>query len=247
MMKCVILAAGVAKRLRPLTVNTPKSLLNIGGKPLLQRILENLLRAGVRDIGIVTGFGESKIRSFIRRKFAHQRVDFIRNPRFRTTNNAYSLFLTKSFVSGSPFLLLDSDILFGHKLLTLLLNSQRRPNRVAVRVAGTHDEEEIRVKINRWDHIIRIGKDVPLRETYGESIGVEIFSADAATRLFNILERRIRTGKGSTEFYEAAFQELIDGGVRLWAVDIGTLPVAEIDTAKDLAYAQQLAATMSHD
>lgn len=246
-MKCVILAAGVAKRLRPLTLNTPKSLLSIGGKPLLQRILENLLGAGIRDIGIVTGFGEAKIRSLIRRRFAKERFDFIRNPRFRTTNNAYSLFLTREFVSGSPFLLLDSDILFGRKLLTLLLNAERRPNRVAVRVAGHHDEEEIRVKINRWDHIVRIGKDVPLRETYGESIGIEIFSADTAKRLFNILERRIKAGRGRTEFYEAAFQELIDSGVRLWAVDVGTLPVAEIDTAKDLAYAQRLAATMNHD
>ena len=240
-MKCVILAAGIAKRLRPLTLDTPKCLLKIGGKPILQRIIENVLAAGIHEIGVVTGFGERKIQSLVRRKFGSGACTFICNPRFRATNNAYSLFLARTFVSGAPFLLLDSDILFGSRLLKTLLNVPRRPNRLAVRVTGRHDEEEIRIKINRWDHIRQIGKHVPLRETYGESIGVEIFSPPAAMQLFEVLERRIKNGKGRTEFYEAAFQELIDGGTKLWAVDIGSMPAVEIDTPEDLARAVQLA------
>lgn len=49
-MKAMILAAGLGTRMRPLTDHTPKPLLQAGGKPLLQYHIENLVRAGFRDI-----------------------------------------------------------------------------------------------------------------------------------------------------------------------------------------------------
>jgi len=51
-MKAMILAAGLGARMRPLTDHTPKPLLQVGGKPLLQYHIENLVRAGFRDIVI---------------------------------------------------------------------------------------------------------------------------------------------------------------------------------------------------
>ncbi|MBQ4041882.1 MAG: NTP transferase domain-containing protein, partial [Prevotella sp.] len=48
-MKAIILAAGTASRLRPLTEHTPKSLLNIGERPLLQRSMDALIENGVRE------------------------------------------------------------------------------------------------------------------------------------------------------------------------------------------------------
>ncbi|MEK6565819.1 MAG: phosphocholine cytidylyltransferase family protein, partial [Bacteroidota bacterium] len=57
-------------------------------------------------------------------------------------------------------------------------------------------EEEIRVKVGGSETIVQIGKDVPLSETYGESIGIEMFSPATATILFDTLERRMRKGAG---------------------------------------------------
>lgn len=239
-MKCVLLAAGTSTRLRPLTTKTPKCLLPVGGIPLLERTLANLKAVGIRDICCVTGFRARAVRTFVRRTFSSFPVTFIDNPRFLTTNNAVSLSLTQPFVGNDPFLLLDSDIIFGKKLLKHLLTQKRRPNRIAVRVRGLHDEEEIRVSINRWDHIRRIGKTVAMNETYGESVGIEVFAPPASARLFEILQRRIRTAAGRKEFYEASFQSLIDEGHRIWAVDISDFPCTEIDTAEDLAFAEDV-------
>lgn len=239
-MKCVLLAAGTSTRLRPLTTKTPKCLLPVGGIPLLERTFANLKAAGIRDICCVTGFRGRAVRTFVRRTFGSIHVTFIDNPRFLTTNNAVSLSLAQSFVGNDPFLLLDSDIVFGNALLKHLLTQKRRPNRVAVRVRGPHDEEEIRVSINRWDHIRRIGKTVALNETYGESVGIEVFAPPSSVRLFEVLQRRVRTSAGRKEFYEASFQSLIDEGHRIWAVDISDFPCAEIDTAEDLAFAEEV-------
>ncbi|MBI4417800.1 MAG: phosphocholine cytidylyltransferase family protein [Ignavibacteriales bacterium] len=246
-MKCVILAAGIGKRLQPLTNKLPKCLIRIGGMTLLERTLRNVLSAGIREFAIVTGFEERKIRSAVSRYFPALHVTFIDNEHYRVTNNAFSLFLARKFVGQSPFLLLDSDLFLGNALLEEFLDIPRRPNRLAVRVSGQHDTEEIRVRINRWDHVVEIGKHVPLRETYGESVGIGLFSAPAAFQLFQILGRRVVEGPGKTEFYEAAFQQGIGEGLKLWAVDISRFPVLEIDTPEDLERAEKLVETLDHE
>lgn len=64
-MKAMILAAGLGERLRPLTDTTPKPLLTVGGKPLIQYHIERLVAAGVRDIVINTSWLGEQIESFL--------------------------------------------------------------------------------------------------------------------------------------------------------------------------------------
>lgn len=238
-MRCVLLAAGIGKRLRPLSRTIPKCLIPVGKKPLLEWTIGNLHAAGLREIALVTGYKARRLRQFVDRRFPRHRITFLHNPRYERTNNAYSLSLCKDFVNGDEFLLLDSDIVFGRDLLRFLLSLKRKPNRLAIRVQGPHDLEEIRVQINRWDHILAINKEVPLRETYGESVGIGIFSPPAAERLFEILQERIKKGPGRREFYEVSFQKLIDEEYRIWAVDTSRFPSAEIDTPADLRHAEE--------
>ncbi|MBM4168124.1 MAG: phosphocholine cytidylyltransferase family protein [Ignavibacteria bacterium] len=253
-MKCVILAAGVSRRLRPITNDTPKCLLKVGGIPILERIIRELHAAGIVDIAIVLGYRDDLIRRFLRRRFPDATIAFVKNTSFRSTNNAYSLFIAREFclhhpTEGPPkrgrkktipdhsFLLLDGDIIFSHHLLTHLKQS-RGANRVAVRVSGKHNEEEMRVRIDRYANILEISKHVSFRSTFGESLGIEIFSPRATVRLFAILGERMRNGNGRSEYYESAFQQMIDEGIPLKAIDVSSFPAAEIDTKEDLEYAE---------
>ena len=61
----VILAAGMAKRLRPLTDEKPKCLLEVGGKTLLQRTVDAMISAGVKEFVVVTGYRAEMIREFL--------------------------------------------------------------------------------------------------------------------------------------------------------------------------------------
>lgn len=75
-LKAVVFAAGYGKRLRPLTVNRPKHVLPIAGKPLVKIIVESLAEAGVSDVGVLIGYhGE-----FVRKSLTgvkQPRLDFI--------------------------------------------------------------------------------------------------------------------------------------------------------------------------
>jgi choline kinase len=244
--KAIVLAAGTASRLRPLTNETPKCLLEVGGKSILQQMLANCLAAGVKEVMIVTGFEAKKIREAVRALKDRPRVRFAHNPYFEKTNNAYSLVLAKSFLIDNHgeisdgFMLLDSDISFLPDLLPAFL-SHPGEDRIAVRVVGAHDEEEMRVQIDGRGYVTHISKTISLDRSYGESIGIETFSAETSRRLFEILEYRIRLADGRTEFYEASFQQLIDERRQLAAVDIGAHPIIEVDTIEDLKLANSLA------
>jgi len=256
-LKAVILAAGASTRLHPLTETIPKCLLRIGKNTLLEQTIENILDAGIKEIAIVIGYKGEMIREFVRQRFPHELIRFILNPNFAETNNAYSLLLARRFLENKEgkvsagLLLLDSDILFSKRLLPFFLKQpiQGFPGPAvmvpaqglfAVRVSGVHDEEEIHVKVEGNNIIQMIGKHVALLETYGESIGIELFSSESTAHLFAILEQRVRSGIGRTEFYEASFQEMIMKGIKLQAVDVSMFPSIEIDTVEDFYRAEQM-------
>src|SRR5437773_1376127 len=109
-MEAVILAAGKGTRMKELTSEVPKPMLEVHGKPILEHILDGLLGAGIREICIVTGFRAEVIeRHFAdgqrwgaRIRYAHQLVQ-------DGTGKAPEY--AKSFVGSDEFLLTYGDIL----------------------------------------------------------------------------------------------------------------------------------------
>ena len=236
-MKAVILAAGCATRLRPYSEDTPKTLLPVGGVPILRRTLTNLMRAGFEQFVVGTGYLEAMVRDAVADWFPGLDVTFVSNPDFRTTNNAYSLLLTREAVGDDGFILLDGDVVFDLAVVEELVG--RGADCLAVRSAGGIGLEEVKVTADPEDRVLAIGKHVPVRSAMGESVGIELFSAATSRRLFSVLHQRVRGDGLVNEYYEAAFQQLIDEGTALYGVDIGSMYATEIDTIEDLLNANR--------
>jgi choline kinase len=232
-MRGIILAAGVASRLRPLTNNTPKCLLPVGDDTILGHTLGNLRESALEDVVIVTGYLGEHIRDFVARRFPDLNVTFLHNPVYESTNNIYSLWLTREQVVDDEVLLMDSDILFDWRIIPLLVASGPK-SCLAVRHDHALGAEEIKVKTNARGLITTIGKEINPSEAVGESIGIERFDRPFVRSLFEILDRMICIEKRVNIFYEAAFQEAIDQGAELFPVDVGFHRCMEIDTADDL-------------
>ncbi len=134
-------------------------------------------------------------------------------------------------------LLLDGDIAFAPQVLDRVLDDAH-PNRLALRTQGDLGDEEMKVRLDRDGRVIDIAKTIPPAEAAGESMGIEVFSPAFTAKLFAAIERRVRSGAGRDEFYEAAFVELIRGGEAVFPVDLGDLACLEIDTPADLEHAR---------
>lgn len=240
-MQAIILAAGASKRLRPLTDTTPKCLLKIGDKNLLERTILNLNENGINEFIFVTGYREDMIKDFMKASFPGLKITYITNTDYENNNNSYSLWMTRDFVNGD-ILLLDSDILFDKKIITTLLQSENE-NCLAVNFTDKLDEEQIKVILNGENEVLEIGKEISIEKSAGESIGIEKFSAYFMKALFAILDRKISRENIVNEFYEASFQELIEkggSGNSIFAEDVSKFTCMEIDTSDDYEKAQNL-------
>ena len=231
-MKAVILAAGCATRLRPYSDDTPKTLLPVGGVPILRRTITSLLRCGFDQFVIGTGYLEHMVRDAVGQWFPSLDVTFVSNPDFRTTNNAYSLLLLREHLENHGFILLDGDVVFDVSVIEELI--ERGPDCLAVRSVGEIGLEEVKVTADSNDRLLAIGKHVPVRSAMGESVGIEWFSATSSKKLFAALHNRVREQGLVNEYYEASFQQIIDEGATLYGIDIGSLYATEIDTIEDL-------------
>ncbi|MFZ4739674.1 MAG: sugar phosphate nucleotidyltransferase [Bacteroidales bacterium] len=237
-MKAVILAAGIASRLRPLTNNTPKCLLKVGEKNILQLTIENLLANNITNLVMVTGYLEQQIKDFIAITFPQLNVTYIYNEVYDSTNNIYSLWLAKNELLGDEMLLMDSDIIFDSKIIAALLNSGYE-NCLALKRHNV-GEEEIKVKADNNGRVLEISKIVPPSLTIGESIGIEKFCKKSLYKLFEIIDRKVVQEKMVNIFYEVAFEEMTKEGENIFIVDTTEYICMEIDTATDLQTAAEV-------
>lgn len=103
-MRAIILAAGMGTRLRPLTLETPKALTIVNGKPLLERQIEYLNDKGITDITVVTGYLAEKF-NYLKSKYD---VKLIYNEKYDKYNNIYTMNLVKELLGDSY--VIDADI-----------------------------------------------------------------------------------------------------------------------------------------
>ncbi len=237
-MKAIILAAGMASRLRPLTETMPKCLLRIGERCLLQRCVDALSANGVKEFVVVTGYREQQIRDFLGTQYPDLDITFIYNERYETTNNIYSLWLTRPYIEGQDALLLDSDIVYDPQILRSLLDC---PQADALAL-NRHElgEEEIKVIVDADNRVTEISKTCSIQQAIGESIGIEKMSAAYTSALFRELQQMIEVEGMDNVFYERAFERLIPQGHSFYVLDTTDYFSIELDTVSDFEQAKRL-------
>lgn len=107
-MKAVILAAGLGKRMRPLTDKKPKALVRLGGKPLLEHVLESLKKAGIEETLLVVGFGADKIMKRFGKNFNGMKLSYVEQKIAMGT--AHAVLQAKGRVKGR-FLVGHADVI----------------------------------------------------------------------------------------------------------------------------------------
>lgn len=235
--RAVLLAAGQATRLRPLTDNCPKCLLPVGAETILTRSVRLLADRGVRRFTVVDGFCGDQIRSALTAGFPALDLTFVRNADYATTNNAWSLMLADCRGDEAMFLL-DSDIVFEPAVLDAILDHPA-PSRLGLRTTGGFGAEEMKVRLGDGGLVAELTKEMPVSAAAGESVGLEVFAPDFVAALHAVLQRRMHREGRVNEYYEESFTELARAGHAISPVDLGPLLCMEIDTADDLADARR--------
>lgn len=228
----VVLAAGVGRRLRPVTDSTPKTLVDIGGQPILAHVFDALDAANYESVTVVTGFEAAQIRAFCAdRSDEDLSFEFVHSDAFRSTNNLYSLWLARDRLREG-FTLVNSDTLFPTRSLRRL----RDADGSALLVDADRGEADEEMKVRTADgSVAAIGKD--LDDATGEYIGVSKFDSRGASALVRELDAFVDAGR-TDEWYEAAFDRAFDR-LDATAVDVDGEWI-EIDDHDDLRAGRRL-------
>jgi len=236
-MKAIILAAGMASRLRPLTLTTPKSLLKVGERSLLQRSMDALIANGIKEFCIVTGYLHEMIEEFVKKQYAGKiDVTFIYNEVYETTNNIYSLWLARPFAEGQEVLLLDSDLLYDPQIVARVLAIDA--SNVLTLIRHELGEEEMKVVTDETGSIKEISKTCNPADAAGESLGIEKMGVAYTKALYKELEPMMNKEHLENVFYERAFERLIPQGHTYQVLDVTELFSCELDTIEDFENAK---------
>ncbi len=237
-MKAVILAAGVGSRIRPLTDNCPKSLLKIGEHTILEMMLSHIQDCGINEVVFVIGYLKEQIQDHVKTRFPDLDASFVINEKYAETNTGFSLMLVKDLVKDSGFIKFDADVVFDEKILERLIICNHE-NCLCVDKNINLAAEEIKVVIDNKNRILKANKTVNPKDAAGESIGIEKIGKNTAKLLFKELELMMKDKKNHQEYYESAYERLIEKNVPFYALDITGLKWVEIDTPHDFAIAKK--------
>jgi len=128
--KAMILAAGFGKRMLPLTAKTPKALIKVGPKNLLERSIELLIKLGINEIVINTHYLSQEINNFLSNKKYKISVIAIKEKELLDTGGGI-LNATKTF-NNEPFFVLNPDTIWSknyYEELKILENSYLKNNK----------------------------------------------------------------------------------------------------------------------
>jgi len=233
----VILVAGIGSRLRPITDDRPKALVDLGGETILGRTVRLLASYGVRKVVLATGYREDAVKAAMHG--APVLVEYCRNPEFDRTQNSVSLALCREALGTDAFFKLDGDVVFQRQVLERLDESSAELA-VAVDAGRMLDAEAMKISLSQpgATTIAAFGKGIALSQSAGESIGIERISSSFSLKLFDALKSVIDAGETGL-YYEDVYSRLIaEGAVRAEAVAVADLPWTEVDDFSDLERAR---------
>ncbi len=228
------MAAGTGSRLRPLTLDAPKCLTEVRGKPILEHLLEAFREQGITKIIVATGYLEHRLREYLNKHAKDMQIEYVFNIDYQTTNNVYSLWLTRQAIN-EPFLLVESDLVFDAELLADMMV----PDRIAVSeilpwMNGTTVSLDDANRVQAFHMSAKLSHPDRYKTVNICSLSLESW--------YNVLDRldKYVSAKQLNRYYEAAFSDLVaEGKLSFDAVFFEEKRWYEIDSVEDLDAAEE--------
>ena len=246
-MKAIIIAAGRGNRMKDLTANSPKCLLEINGKTIIQTQIDHLRSLGISNISVVKGYLQEKI--------CFPSLTYYFNDNYRQNNILESLFCAEEELCDDV-IILYSDIIFEKRVVEKLIGSRHEISIVTdvkwtLNYVDRHDhplEEAEKVIFDERFQVQKIGKNLKSNEgdVQGEFIGMMKLSGSGSNTMreyYHSCKQKYSKGpfQRASSFQLAyltdIIQEMIDNSVIVHCIPIEN-GWREIDTVEDFTKAK---------
>lgn len=246
-MQAVILAAGMGKRLKELTKDNTKCMVQVNGVALIDRLLTQLSRLDLTRVIIVVGYkGENLVEHIGDRYAGRLNIEYVENPIYDKTNNIYSLALTKDKLLEDDTLLIESDLILDDRMFPLIMDNPH-PNIALVAKYQTWMDGTM-VRIDDENNVVNFVPKKAFKysdvEFYYKTVNLYKFSKDFLQHKYVPFLDAYCVALGNNEYYEQVLRVIC----MLDNSDLKALPISnerwyEIDDIQDLDIAEALFAS----
>lgn len=229
----VILAAGLGTRFGSRTELLPKGFVEVNGKAMIIRSIENLLACGIERIIIGTGY---KKEVYEHLKTVYPQIECCYSEHYAETNSMWTLYNTREVIGEEDFLLLESDLIYEPKALSSLIHDPHPDVLLCTEV--TKFQDQYYVEYNAKNELVHCSVVADELSVCGEFVGIHKLSSSFYKALCNYYEK-IKNEKPKLG-YEFAMLYIARHFIPLHVLKISGLKWYEIDDEKDLVYAEKL-------
>ncbi len=203
-MQAVILAAGMGKRLKDLTRDNTKCMIQVNGVTLIERMLRQIERHNLSRIVIVVGYEGQKLINYINTLGIKTPITYINNPVYDKTNNIYSLALAKDWLCKEDTLLFESDLIFEDSVLEVLLNDSRETLALVDKYESWMDGTCVKLEPNDGIEAFVPGKNFKFGEIadYYKTVNIYKFSKHFSCTYYVPFLEAYQSALGENEYYE---------------------------------------------
>lgn len=249
-MQAIILAAGMGKRLGELTQGNTKCMIRVGGETLISRLLHQLDQRHLSRIVLVVGYKGKELQDYVATLSVATPVEYVNNAIYDQTNNIYSLYLAKDYLTAEDTLLFESDIIMEDAVIDKLLNDPY-PDLALVDKYESWMDGTV-VTIDNENRILRFipnslfqYDEIP---SYYKTVNVYKFSRRFSEAMYVPFLEAYCKALGRNEYYEQVLRVITmldNSGIR-------ALPLAgeqwyEIDDIQDLDIAESIFTDRQYD
>lgn len=173
----VIMAAGKGTRFGSRTTMMPKGFIEFKGKPMVERSIENLISVGIKRIIIGTGYHKEWYEDL---KIKYPQVVTVFSPVYADSNSMETLYRCRHAIGKRDFLLLESDLVYERKALSLLLEDSHEDIMLASDVVKFQDQYYI--SVDEYLNLLKCSTDKNAlieeigKDPYGELVGIHRIS-----------------------------------------------------------------------
>lgn len=224
-MRAILLAAGMGTRLRPLTLDTPKSLIIVNGKPLLERQIEFLKEVGVEEIIVVTGYLSEKF-NYLKDKYG---VNLVHNDKYDVYNNIYTMYLVREYLEDTY--VIDADVYISDNFL---LQNPKTSMYFSANKKGFKGEWKL-----HFDETLKV-KDIEVGDYEGYILcGVSYWNKKDTDIIVRELEYMVENG----DFTELYWDDIVKNNIPKLDIRVQKISedsIYEIDNLDELNYVKSI-------
>lgn len=209
-MKALILSAGEGTRMRPLTLTKPKTMLPVAGKPIIQYNIESLRDCGIKDILIVVGYKEEKVREYFK-DGSDLKVNISYSTQKKLDGTANAISYGENFIEDS-LIVLNGDIILDEEIIKEIIEdyNNSKPDTLMV-IKEVEDPSSFGVVELDGENITNIIEKPKKEEAPSNLIntGIYIFNKD----IFDKINNTPVSPRGEYEITDSLTMQIEDGKV----------------------------------